>query len=478
MTSLKEKTARGLLWSGAGNLLTQLFGALFGVVLLRLLTPADYGMIACLQVFALVATNLQESGFIVALINRREPTDRDYNAVFWFNITVSTALYLALWFAAPYIARFYHEPRLVPLARYLFLGFLLSSLGTVQRAYIYGHILAKQQSLITLGALIVSNTVGVVMALLGFAFWGLATQSVLYIFLVMVADWWVSPWRPSLKIDLRPAWEMFGFSSKMLATNLLVQLNAQVFSFLLGRFYTPHVVGIYSNARKWTDMGANTLNGMINAQVSQPVLAQAGADSGRQREVFRKLLRFTSFVSLPSMLGLGLVAPEFIAVVIGPRWAESAPLMQWLCVYGAIYPIQILFNNLFLARGRSGTLMAMTAALCVLIWGGMIALTPFGIRWMVIYFVALNILFLLSWLPMARRLIGLRLRDAARDIFPFLLVALLALAAGWGAALPFEAPLLTLAVKVCVAVAVYLIIIWASGAKIMRESLAYLKHKG
>ena len=157
--SLRDKTARGFLWGGINNGTVQVLGALFGIVMLRLLTPADYGKVAMLMVFSNLAATIQESGFTAALCNRR-PTHRDYNAVFWFNIFCSALLYGVLWCLAPLIARFYGDPVLLPLSRYLFLGFFISSWGTVQRAWLFIHLKNKQTCIIAITALLVSGLVG------------------------------------------------------------------------------------------------------------------------------------------------------------------------------------------------------------------------------------------------------------------------------------------------------------------------------
>ena len=312
--SLKERTAKGLLWGMVNNGTTQLLNAVFGILFLRWLEPKDYGKIAMLMVFANIASTLQESGFTAALCNLRNPTHRDYNAVFWFNIGVSALLYIILFLAAPLIVWFYRDPDLLWLSRYLFLGFFISSWGTVQRAYLFIHLMNKQTAIIGIVALLVSGTVGVAMVACGYAYWGQATQNVLFILVVALMNWYYSPWRPTLHIDLRPAWRMFGFSSKLLVQNLFNNLNAHAFGVLLGRFYGDHQAGVYSNARSWDDKGINTINGMVSG-VAQPVLSRVRDDQGRYRNVFRKMLRFVSFVSFPAMLGLGLVAREFLLIV-------------------------------------------------------------------------------------------------------------------------------------------------------------------
>ena len=242
--SLKERTAGGMLWGGLSNGLMQLIAAVFGLVLLRYLTPDDYGKVAMLNIFAALASALQESGFIAALCNRKEPTHEEYNAVFWFNLLVSASLYIILWFCAPLIADFYGDRDLIPLARVLFLGFLLSGLGTVQRAYLFGHLMVRQTSICSLTAMLLSGIVGVVLAMNGFAYWAIVTQAVCFVFITQMMAWYFSAWRPTLSFNLSPAWKMFGFSSKLMLTNIVNICNLHAFSVLLGKFFNAHTAGI------------------------------------------------------------------------------------------------------------------------------------------------------------------------------------------------------------------------------------------
>jgi O-antigen/teichoic acid export membrane protein len=472
---LKDKTAKGLLWGGLSNGITQLLGALFGIILLRLLCPDDYGKIAVLIVFSNIAGNIQESGFIAALVNRKEPTHEEYNAVFWFNIIVSLLIYCALWFAAPLIADFYHEPVLVPLARYLFLGFVIAAFGTVQRAYILGHIMVKEYSIIGVIALVLSNVIGVTMAYMGYAYWGLATQTISYIAIMITLDWYVSPWRPSFTINLKPAWKMFGFSSKLLITNLFNQLNSQVFSILLGRFYDTRLVGYYSNARKWDDMAVNTINGMMTG-VSHPVLAQVADDDARYRAVFRKMLRFVSFVSFPSMFGLAIISREFIIIAVGEKWAESALILSLLCIHGAFLPLSLLYSNMAISRGRSGVNMFCTITLCLLVWAGLIIMHPYGLYAMIAYFIAVNVLWLFVWQWFAWRIVRLSLISALKDVVPFFFFAAIVMLATYNITAPITNIYLLLVVRVVMAAVLYVGITYLSGAKILRDTLGYLSN--
>ena len=473
---LKEKAARGFLWGGLNNGAVQVLGALFGIFLLRLLSPSDYGKIAMLTVFANLASTLQESGFMAALCNLKNPTHRDYNAVFWFNIMMGGSLYLLLYLCAPLIADFYHDADLLWLSRYMFLGFFITSFGTVQRAWLFRNMMNKQTCIIAIVSLVVSNVVGILMAWLGYAFWGLATQSLLFVSCMVLMNWYYSPWRPSLHIDLRPAWQMFGFSSRLLLTNVVNTLSSNAFSFLLGKFYGAHSAGVYGNARKWDDMCSSSINGMLTG-VAQPVMAQVRDNRERSRQVFRKMLRFVSFVSFPCMFGIGLISREFLLIFTGPKWEESAYLLSLLSIYGAVFPLLTLYGQMVISQGKSNINMYSTMALSSLILLGLVLLHSYGLYVMVFYFIGINVAWLFVWQYFAYRLIGLRLWEALSDVLPFLLLSAVCMALTWWITRPIESLWLLLLAKVVLAAVFYVTAIWISGARIMRESVDYLLHR-
>ena len=473
---LKERAAKGFLWGFLNNGTVQVLGALFGILILQRLDPSAQGKITKLMVFAVLASILQESGFTAALCNLKEPSHRDYNAVFWCQAGIGTVLYVLLFFCAPLISSFYHDPELLWLSRFLFLGFFFSSLGTVQRAYLFIHLMNRESCIIAITSQVVSSCVAVAMACTGFGYWSLAFQYVLFILVVAVMNWCYSPWRPSLQIDLRPAWRMFGFSSKLLLTNMVNSLSSNAFGLLLGRYYGDYQAGIYGAARKWTDMSSNTINGMLTG-VAQPVLSRVAGEEERYRRAFRKMLRLVSFISFPCLLGLGLIAREFLLLVVGQKWIESATLLSMMSLYGAIFPLLTLYSQLTISRGRSNINMWSTLSLSLLILAGLVALRPNGLYVMVIYFIGINVLWLFVWQAIARRLIGLRWRDALRDVLPFLLISVAVMTFTWWATRPIQNLLLLLLAKVATAAALYILIMWISGARIMRESAEYLLRK-
>ena len=308
--NLKERTAKGLFWGVLNNGTTQVLNILIGIFLGRLLSPEDYGIVGVLTIFTVIAGNLQSSGFTQGLVNLKAPTARDYNSVFWFNVLASVSIYVILFLAAPLIARFFHEPRLVNVSRFVFLGFFISSFGIAHNAYMLKNMMNRELAIVGLVALVISGTAGIIMAFRGWAYWSLACQQIIYITMLNIGRYYYVPWRPQLKIDFGPVREMFSFSIKILFTNIINTLSQHLLTFIFGRLFTIKDVGNYSQANNWNSKANLFVSGAIG-QVAQPVLVEASTDKERQRRVFRQLLRFAAFLSFPIMLGLTLVGHEF-----------------------------------------------------------------------------------------------------------------------------------------------------------------------
>lgn len=474
--SLKDKTAKGLLWGGLSNGVQQLLNLFFGIFLSRILDAEDYGMVGMLSIFSLIAGSLQESGFTAALANKRDVSHADYNAVFWFSTGLSACLYLLLFFCAPLIAEFYHTPELTALARYTFLGFFVASLGIAHSAYLFRNLMVKQKAMaVTLG-LISSGTVGVTLACLGFAYWGIATQSIVYVGTINLCYWRCSPWRPTLSFDFRPLKGLVSFSSKLLVTNIFNHINNNLFTVILGKFYSGQEVGYFTQANKWSYMGHSLISGSVNS-VAQPVLSSLSDERERQQRAFRKMLRFTAFLSFPAMLGLSLIAPELIVLTITDKWLPSAAILRLLCIGGAFIPLTNLYSNLVISKGKSNIYMWNTICLGVVQLVAMLLLYPYGVHGMIKVYVSINIGWLLVWHYFVWRQIRLPLLVALKDILPFALIATGVMAVTYYVTLGIANLYLLMAGKIILAGTLYTAVLWLSGSVTFKESLHYLLKK-
>lgn len=476
MDSLKEKTAKGLFWALVNNGSMQVLNVVFGIFLGRLLTPDDYGMVGVLAIFTAIAGNLQSSGFSQALANMKNPEARDYNAVFWFNVLVSISMYVILFFCAPLIAAYFRQPELLRLSRFVFLSFLISSLGIAHSAYMFKNLMVKESTLIGFVALLVSGTVGIILAFNGCSYWSLAWQQVIYISVLNLGRYYYTPWHPSFNIDFTPIRRMFGFSVKILFTSIINTLNANVLVFIFGRLLPMKSVGSFTQANKWNTMAYSLLAGTVS-QVAQPVMAQLTEDEGRERRAFRKMTRFMALLSFPCMFGLAMVAEEFILVTIHSQWLSCVPLLRILCVGGAFMPFYTLYQNQAISRGRSDIYLWCNVLLLAVQIAVVLASARFGITAMVAVYTAVSVAFLAVWQHFIHRLTGLCGIDVMLDILPFMLVSAAVMTAVWLLTRGIGNLWLLLLCRIVLAASLYFVAMKLMHAKILDECIGYLKRR-
>ena len=474
--TLKEKTAKGLLWGAFNNGSMQVLNAVIGIFLARLLSPSDYGLVGMLAVFTAIASALQESGFTSALANMEKPSDNDYNSVFWFSTFISCISYTILFFAAPLIANFFHQVELISLSRFLFVSLIFSALGTAHTAYLFKNMIVRETTILRILSLIFSGIIGIILAFKGYAYWSLAWQQFLFIAIMSIGRFFITPWHPSLKIDFSPIKRMFSFSYKILLTTIINSLSQNLLTFIFGRFYSAKAVGNFSHAFKWDTMASTFVSGTI-AMVAQPILVEVNNDRERQIKIFRKMLRFTAFLAFPAMFGLAMVANEFIVLLISEKWVDSIPLLRILCISGAFVPFYIMYQNLIVSRGKSAIYMWCTVALIIVQLSTVLTCFHYGIVIMVSIYTFVTILWLFVWQYFANKEIGIRLLDVLKDILPYLVITLIVMLITYFATTFIHNKIVLLIVRLIMASFLYFIIMKISGSQILEECIGYFFRK-
>lgn len=471
--TLKQSTARGFVWAALGGGAQQLVALLIGIALARLLDVSDYGMVGMLTIFSFLANNLQESGFTATLAVRREATREDYNSVFWFSLTISACLYALLFFAAPFIADYNHTPALTLYARVIFLGFVLTSLGSAPAALLFRELRVKERTTSQISASLISGAVGLGMAAGGCGCWALVGMDLSYKLTYTSLVWYFTHWHPRLMAPAR-VWcrvkPLLPQSVNILGTNILNTLSGQLIQGLLGHSFSAKEVGHYAQAQKWQTLGQQLLSNMVGS-VSQPVLGRVNDDHNRQERVLLTLLRFTAFMSFPAMLGLAYVSPELIPLLIGDKWQPCVPLLQLLCIAGSTMPLSQTLSNLIIARQRSGVFLLVSSAMIGLQIAAFLLLSSVGIIWIVMAVSGIIILALPVWAMTIRVLCGIRLRGIAWAVVPYALAASVAIAATHFCGINH------LWLQVPVVAALYILILYIFRNRTLREALQYALHK-
>lgn len=472
--NLKDKTARGLVWGGFSNVTQQLLNLVFGVWLSRILNVEDYGTIGVLTIFTLIATTLQESGFTQAVTNKKNATHRDFNSIFWCSSFIGVFLYIILFFCAPFIASFFNSPNLVALSRFLFLGFVFSSLGTAHNAYLFKHMMVKERAISMITGLFVSGIVGVTLAYQGYAYWGLACQHLAYIICTNLLFGYFTKWKPTLEFSFAPIKEMFSFSYKILITKICIHLNNHIFNIILGRLFSKKEVGYFTQANKWNLMGSSVITEMIQG-VAQPLFKNVNDDKTLKEQVFLKMMRFTAFITFPALLGLAFVAPEFIEILLTDKWSFSASLLSILCLGGTFLPLNNLMSNLIISTGKSSIYMWNSIALVALQLISALFLYPFGIKSMIASFVVLQFVWFFVWYYFAQRIISISLLKLLREVVPYALITCIVIAITNLTVVSIDNIYLLLSLKVILVTVLYFTILFFGKFSILTETIYQLK---
>ena len=322
------------------------------IIMARILTPEDYGLVGMLAIFIAVSQSLIDSGFSQALIRKQDRSEIDNSTVFYFNIGVGAILYLILFFSAPFIASFYNEPQLVPITRIIGLSLVFNSLVVVQRALLTINLDFKTQAKASFVGVIISGAIGITMAYTGFGVWAIVWQQISNLAAVTVLLWILSRWKPTWAYSWKSFRELFSFGSKLLASGLLDTIFRNLYLIVIGKFFKASDLGYYTRAHQFTDFASSNITGIIQ-RVTYPVLCTIQDDDARLSDIYRRLLRTSAFIIFPLMTGMAAVARPMVISFLTEKWLFSAVLIQILCFSQMWYPVHAINLNLLQVKGRS-----------------------------------------------------------------------------------------------------------------------------
>lgn len=350
--SLKQATTKGLFWSSVERFSNQGVQFVFSIILARLLSPSDFGIIAMITIFFAVAQSFVDSGFSNALVRKTDRREEDLSTCFYFNIAVGLAAYIVLFLIAPFVATFYNQPILSPIIRITGLGVVLNSLCVVQQALFTIKIDFKSQAKVTLSATLISGIVGVIFAYRGYGVWALVWQGVASSIVRMGLLWLMSKWYPKTGFSKSSFDYLFGYGSKLLASGLLDTIYNNIYPIVIGKFYTPAQLGNYSRALSFAQLPSSNITSILQ-RVTFPVLSTIQDDMPRLQTNYRRLLKLSAFIVFPLMMGLAAVTFPLIRIVLTPKWEGCSFYLQIICFALMWYPIHAINLNLLQVKGRS-----------------------------------------------------------------------------------------------------------------------------
>lgn len=350
--SLKNKTVKGVGWSALENVTRMGITFVVSIILARLLSPEEYGLIGILTIFIAIFNAIVDSGFTNALIRKQDASDTDYSTVFYTNLVLSVVLAATLYCCARPIAVFFERPELVSLTQVMSSVVVINALAIVQRARTTKAIDFKTQTKITFISSIVSGAIGIAMAYMGYGVWALVGQQISNQLLSTIFFWIYNRWMPKFIFSWTSFKEMWAFGSKLLASGLIDTVWKEIYQVIIGKCYSPATLGLYTRAKQFADLFSSNLTVVVQ-RVSYPVLSSIQDDRVRLKGAYQKVIKTTMLPTFVLMLGMAVCAKSMIYVLIGEQWLECVPMLQIICTYGMLYPLHALNLNMLQVQGRS-----------------------------------------------------------------------------------------------------------------------------
>ncbi len=350
--SLKSKSLRAVSWTlleAVGLRGTQF---IVGIVLARLLLPEEFGLIAMLAVFMAVSQSLLDSGFGAALIQKRDATQVDKCSIFYLNIIIGFVVAGALCLAAPWIARFYEQPILTPLARLMSLVVVINSFALIQNTVLTKALDFKAMTTASLVAGVLSGGIGISLAACGFGVGSLVVQQISSVFIRTVALWFLNTWRPVAVFSMASLRQMFSFGSRVMASGLLNTIFANIYLLTIGKLFSVADLGFFRQAKRLQELPAQTLSWTVG-RVAFPVFSSIQDDPARLRRGLKEVLTSIAFLNFPVMMGILVTARPLVLVLLTEKWTASIPYLRLLCLEGLLFPMNWFNTNVLYAIGRS-----------------------------------------------------------------------------------------------------------------------------
>lgn len=421
--SLKNKTVKGTIWSTLERFSVQGIQFVVMVIMARILTPEDYGLVGMLAIFIAVSQSLIDSGFSQALIRKQDRSEIDNSTVFYFNIGVGIILYFLLYFTAPLIAKFYDEPQLIPITRVVGLSLVFNSLVVVQRALLTIKLDFKTQAKASFIGVIVSGALGIGMSYSGFGVWSIVWLQISNLFIIAILLWILSRWKPIWAYSWKSFKELFSFGSKMLASGLLDTIFRNLYLIVIGKFFNASDLGYYTRAHQFTDFASSNITGIFQ-RVTYPILCTIQNDNTRLRNVYIRLLKIAAFIIFPLMTGMAAVAKPMVISFLTEKWLFTVILIQILCFSMMWYPVHAINLNLLQVKGRSDLFLKLEIIKKAITIVMLCITLPLGLIPMCIGMIFSSIIALVINTYYTGKIINLGFFKQMKDIFPTFLLSI------------------------------------------------------
>jgi O-antigen/teichoic acid export membrane protein len=426
LENLGSRTREGVSLGFYVQIATQGIQFVFGLILARLLFPDQYGLVGMLAIFLALFEMLTDSGFGMAIIQKKTPTAIDYSTVFWFNFIFSLLLYVILFLLSPAIASFYHEEKLVSILRVLGLVSVINSFGSIQGKYLNKNLQYISLSKVYMVSFISGSIVAVIFAYLGFGVWSLVIKSLATASLLNFGWWIVSSWKPQFKFSISSLKQLFGFGSKMLGINIIEVLFNNLYSIIIGKFFNAQSLGFFTRAKQFCDLPDRTFRSSTISTLFNG-LSHVQDDDEKLLRVYKKVLSLLSFVLFPIYAVLGVIAYPMIKILLTEKWLFSVGYLQILCIMAITFPFESVNGNLLYVKGKSDYLFIITVIRRIIFIAIIILLVKYGVAALVWGLVLDAFIITFLYIIFATKVFTYRFIDQIIDVLPVFVITMFTL---------------------------------------------------
>ena len=419
-----KKNIVAVFWSFIDKVSYQVVTLVVGIILARVLSPADFGLIGMLTIFINISNVFIESGFSNALIRKLDVTEWDYSTAFYVNIGIGIIAYIILLIISPWVADFFKVSILTKLLCLIGINVLLNSLCIVQNAILTSKLKIRTQTFINIGSQLPMGCIAIVMAYYGCGVWALAVQAVGYTLVRTLLFWYFAEWRPKTGFNRQSFYYLFHFGSKLVCANLLGTFFNEIYSLIIGKHLGGISLGLYTNARRLSEQPSNLFSSMIS-KVGIPLLSQHQNSSQELLDYYRRIIKWISFIMFPVMFLLIIIAKPLILLLCGIQWENCIPFFQILCLGFVWQPLGSINLSLLQVVNRTGTLLKLDVYKKILLIIILLLSIRYGILGIVIGKALYDTLGTFINLSAAKRVLSYSYKQQLIDIFKYLIVALL-----------------------------------------------------
>jgi len=425
MERAQNKIAYGIIWSATERFSTQLIQFVVTVIMARILLPSDFGLIGMLSIFFAISQSFIDSGFSKALIQKKSATDDDFSTIFYFNIVIGGLFFFVLFLLAPAIARFYGIPALCTLARVLAFNLVINSFSIIQRTKVAIDLDFKLLTKASWISVLAGGVIGIYMAYSGFGVWAIAIQSISANFVITACLWSFGKWKPKRVFSRKSFQQSFSFGSNLLVAGIIYNLFDNIYLMIIGKNYDARSLGYYDKARNFAQLPSLNIANIIQ-RATFPVLSQMQEDKVKLHASFNKLIKLTSFVVMPLMVSLAVIANPLIHMLLSEKWLPAVPFFQLMCFVLIWFPLDELNVNLINSTGDTALVLKLEIVKKIFAFSLLILTLPHGIIYIIIGQIFSSIIAMVLSMHYGGKKIEYKLSKQICDVLPFLGMSILA----------------------------------------------------